>query len=71
MLYNTLLLLLFYCYKEVNFLVNFTGSGSNTNTNNMYVVDPVERKNNALMALRLLCESPALSPHLGNLLRAK
>ncbi|XP_073983563.1 E3 ubiquitin-protein ligase hyd isoform X3 [Rhodnius prolixus] len=33
--------------------------------------DPAERRVNALMALRLLCESPALQPHLPTLLMAK
>lgn len=38
---------------------------------NKYVLDPTERKNNALTALKLLCESPALEPHLLELLSAK
>ena len=35
------------------------------------MLDPTERKNNALTALRLLCESPALEPHLLEFLSAK
>ncbi|CAG2059005.1 unnamed protein product [Timema podura] len=40
-------------------------------SNNIYVVDPVERKNNALQALKLMCESSALQPHLKDMLSAK
>ncbi|KAJ8888556.1 hypothetical protein PR048_008047 [Dryococelus australis] len=39
--------------------------------NTTYIVDPVERKNNALQALRLICDCPALQPHLKDLLSAK
>lgn len=42
--------------------------GSNTNK---YMLYPTERKNNALTALKLLCESPALEPHMLELLSAK
>jgi hypothetical protein len=48
-----------------------TGSVSGVANSNSYVVDPTERKNNALMALQLLCESSALSPHLKEMLVAK
>lgn len=47
-----------------------TGSVSGVPSNS-YVVDPTERKNNALMALQLLCESSVLSPHLKEMLVAK
>ncbi|XP_066902270.1 E3 ubiquitin-protein ligase hyd isoform X4 [Halyomorpha halys] len=33
--------------------------------------DPAERRTNALIALKILCESPALHPHLPQLLQAK
>lgn len=48
-----------------------TGSISGVASSNSYVVDPTERKNNALMALQLLCESPVLNPHLKEMLVAK
>jgi hypothetical protein len=48
-----------------------TGSVSGVANSNSYVVDPAERKNNALMALQLLCESSALNPHLKEMLVAK
>ncbi|XP_069676360.1 E3 ubiquitin-protein ligase UBR5 isoform X2 [Periplaneta americana] len=48
-----------------------SSSGSGVANSNSYVVDPTERKNNALMALRLMCDSPALNPHLNELLSAK
>lgn len=35
------------------------------------VADPTERRNNALAALKLLCDSPALTPHLKELLSAR
>ncbi|XP_054273224.1 E3 ubiquitin-protein ligase UBR5 isoform X2 [Macrosteles quadrilineatus] len=35
------------------------------------VADPAERRNNALTALKLLCDSPALAPHLKELLSAR
>jgi hypothetical protein len=40
-------------------------------SSNSYVVDPAERKNNALLALQLMCESSALNPHLKEMLVAK
>ncbi|XP_021934340.1 E3 ubiquitin-protein ligase UBR5 isoform X2 [Zootermopsis nevadensis] len=48
-----------------------SSSGSGVTCSNSYVVDPTERKNNALMALQLLCESSALSSHLKEMLVAK
>ncbi|XP_046991563.1 E3 ubiquitin-protein ligase UBR5 [Schistocerca americana] len=48
-----------------------SGSTSGASPSNSYVVDPIERKNNAIVSLRLLCESPGLAPHLGTLLGAK
>lgn len=36
-----------------------------------YVADPTERRVNALLALKLLCDSPALAPQLRELLSAK
>jgi hypothetical protein len=48
-----------------------TGSISGVASSNSYVVDPAERKNNALMALQLLCESSALNPHIKEMLVAK
>ncbi|KAG8228758.1 hypothetical protein J437_LFUL008199 [Ladona fulva] len=48
-----------------------TTSGVGGSSSSYYVVDPSERKNNALAALRLLCDSPVLYPHLKELLSAK
>jgi E3 ubiquitin-protein ligase EDD1 len=48
-----------------------TSSSVSGVASNSYVVDPTERKNNALMALQLLCESSVLSPHLKEMLVAK
>ncbi|KAJ9581588.1 hypothetical protein L9F63_023235, partial [Diploptera punctata] len=48
-----------------------SSSGTGVANSNSYVVDPSERKNNALMSLRALCESTALAPHLKELLSAK
>lgn len=36
-----------------------------------YVVDPVERRNNALVILRLLCDTTVLAPYLRTMLSAK
>lgn len=47
-----------------------TPSG-NTNTGGPYITDPTERRNNALLILKLLCESPVLQPHLRELLTGK
>ncbi|KAK7870183.1 hypothetical protein R5R35_012737 [Gryllus longicercus] len=48
-----------------------SGSGASAAPSNACVLDPAERKNNALISLRLLCESTVLSPHLVTLLGAK
>lgn len=40
-------------------------------TGSMAVCDPTERRTNALAALKTMCESPALSPHMPQLLSAK
>lgn len=48
-----------------------SGSGASSVPSNACILDPTERKNNALMSLRLLCESTVLSPHLVSLLNAK
>lgn len=42
-----------------------------TTSNNTYVIDAVERRNNALLILKYLCESPVLAPHLKELLSAR
>ncbi|XP_068992895.1 E3 ubiquitin-protein ligase UBR5 isoform X2 [Neodiprion pinetum] len=46
-------------------------SGASSTTNNTYVIDSVERRNNALLILKYLCESPVLAPHLKELLVAR
>lgn len=43
----------------------------NTTTGGPYITDPAERRNNALLILKLLCESPVLQPHLKELLTGK
>lgn len=48
-----------------------SNSGSNATTGGPYITDPVERRNNALLILKLLCESPVLQPHLKELLTGK
>ncbi|XP_012256943.2 E3 ubiquitin-protein ligase UBR5 isoform X2 [Athalia rosae] len=50
-------------------MMNKSGGGSTSN--NTYVVDSVERRNNALLILKYLCESPSLAPHLKELLVAR
>ncbi|XP_046667814.1 E3 ubiquitin-protein ligase UBR5 isoform X3 [Homalodisca vitripennis] len=42
-----------------------------TNQQPACVADPTERRNNSLAALKLLCDSPALVPHLKELLSAR
>jgi len=54
-----------------NTCVIFVSGSVSGVASNSYVVDPTERKNNALMALQLLCESSVLSPHLKEMLVAK
>ncbi|OXU30332.1 hypothetical protein TSAR_012971 [Trichomalopsis sarcophagae] len=39
--------------------------------NNTYIIDSVERRNNALLILKFMCESPVLGPHLKELLSAR
>nr|XP_018904419.1 PREDICTED: E3 ubiquitin-protein ligase UBR5 isoform X3 [Bemisia tabaci] len=48
-----------------------TSSTPSNNVNNNNVVDPVERRINALAILKLICESHVLQPHLVQLLSAK
>lgn len=42
-----------------------------TTSNNTYIVDSVERRNNALLILKYMCENSVLSPYLKELLTAK
>lgn len=44
---------------------------ANANTGGPYITDPTERRNNALLILKLLCESPVLQPHIKELLIGK
>nr|XP_031849236.1 E3 ubiquitin-protein ligase UBR5 [Nomia melanderi] len=46
-------------------------SGVGTTSNNTYIIDSVERRNNALLILKYMCESNVLVPHLKELLMAK
>ncbi|XP_015437397.1 PREDICTED: E3 ubiquitin-protein ligase UBR5 isoform X2 [Dufourea novaeangliae] len=46
-------------------------SGVGAASNNTYIVDSVERRNNALLILKYMCESNVLLPHLKELLTAK
>ncbi|XP_076647638.1 E3 ubiquitin-protein ligase hyd isoform X1 [Halictus rubicundus] len=46
-------------------------SGVGTTSNNTYIIDSVERRNNALLILKYMCESIVLTPHLKELLMAK
>ncbi|CAB3359067.1 Hypothetical predicted protein [Cloeon dipterum] len=48
-------------------LAGSSAGGGSTN----YIVDPIERKNNAHSILKLLCENAALAPYLKTLLTAK
>lgn len=50
-------------------MMNKSGNGSTTN--NTYVTDSTERRNNALAILKHLCEAVVLAPHLKELLTAK
>lgn len=45
--------------------------GANANTGGPYITDPTERRNNALLILKLLCESPVLQPQIKELLIGK
>ncbi|CAK9828628.1 E3 ubiquitin-protein ligase hyd [Anthophora retusa] len=46
-------------------------SGVGPTANNTYIIDSVERRNNALLILKYMCESSVLAPHLKELLTAK
>ncbi|XP_006566770.1 E3 ubiquitin-protein ligase UBR5 isoform X2 [Apis mellifera] len=46
-------------------------SGVGVTSNNTYIIDSVERRNNALLILKYMCESSVLAPHLKELLTAK
>ncbi|XP_071872949.1 E3 ubiquitin-protein ligase hyd isoform X2 [Bombus fervidus] len=46
-------------------------SGVGATSNNTYIIDSVERRNNALLILKYMCESSVLAPHLKELLTAK
>lgn len=48
-----------------------TSTTINPNTGGPYITDPTERRNNALLILKLLCESPVLQPHIKELLTGK
>ncbi|XP_034947480.1 E3 ubiquitin-protein ligase hyd isoform X2 [Chelonus insularis] len=52
-------------------MMNKTGAGSNPSNNNTYITDSSERRNNALLILKYMCESTVLAPHLKELLMAK
>lgn len=39
--------------------------------NGTLVIDPTERRNNAIQALQAMCDAPALAPYLKDLLSAK
>lgn len=42
-----------------------------TTNNNTYIIDAVERRHNALLILKYMCENNVLAPHLKELLIAK
>ncbi|KAH0951982.1 hypothetical protein HN011_005163 [Eciton burchellii] len=46
-------------------------SGVGVASNNTYIIDSVERRHNALLILKYMCESNVLAPHLRELLTAK
>ncbi|XP_071568460.1 E3 ubiquitin-protein ligase UBR5 isoform X1 [Temnothorax nylanderi] len=46
-------------------------SGIGTTSNNTYIIDSVERRHNALLILKYMCENNILTPHLRELLTAK
>lgn len=45
--------------------------GNSINTGGPYITDPTERRNNALLILKLLCETTILQPHIKELLTGK
>lgn len=47
-------------------VVGGVGQGNGT-----LVIDPIERKNNAIQSLQAMCDAPALAPYLKELLSAK
>ncbi|XP_012151178.2 E3 ubiquitin-protein ligase hyd isoform X2 [Megachile rotundata] len=52
-------------------MMNKSGEGVGATSNNTYIIDSVERRNNALLILKYMCESSVLAPHLKELLTAK
>lgn len=46
-------------------------SSSQSQSQDVYVSDPAERRTNAMMSVQLICESAAFQPHLRQLLSAK
>ncbi|XP_043283698.1 E3 ubiquitin-protein ligase UBR5 isoform X2 [Venturia canescens] len=50
-------------------MMNKSGTGSSSN--NTYVIDSTERRNNALLVLKYMCENAVLAPHLKELLTAR
>ncbi|XP_058797650.1 E3 ubiquitin-protein ligase hyd isoform X2 [Phymastichus coffea] len=52
-------------------MMNKSGSFVGSAANNTYIIDLVERRNNALLILKYMCESTVLAPHLKELLSAR
>ncbi|XP_076670433.1 E3 ubiquitin-protein ligase hyd isoform X1 [Andrena cerasifolii] len=52
-------------------MMNKSGKSVGATSNNTYIIDSVERRNNALLILKYMCESNVLAPHLKELLTAK
>ena len=46
-------------------------SGASSASSNTYVIDSTERRSNALLILKHMCENPSLAPHLKELLTAR
>lgn len=47
------------------------GAGATSKNQGNLIVDPTERRNNALQALQAMCESPVMAPYLKDILSAK
>ncbi|XP_076242470.1 E3 ubiquitin-protein ligase hyd isoform X1 [Calliopsis andreniformis] len=52
-------------------MMNKSGKSVGPTSNNTYIIDSVERRNNALLILKYMCESNVLAPYLKELLTAK
>jgi len=70
MLHANLILFIIYAHN-INNCSFFIILGVGTTSNNTYIIDSVERRHNALLILKYMCENNILTPHLRELLTAK